>query len=90
MPDSVKQVRQFIGFVGYYRRFIQDFAELAEPLVALTRKGTDFVWTSERQDAFEALNSCLLQAPILDFPTEADRFVLCRSCASCWGLTKPV
>ena len=31
-----KQVRQFIGFVGYYRRFIQDFAGMSELLVALT------------------------------------------------------
>ena len=36
VPVSVKQVRQFAGFVGYYRRFIQDFAGLSEPLVALT------------------------------------------------------
>ena len=39
VPDSVKQVRQFVGFIGYYRRFIQNFAGLSEPLVALTRKG---------------------------------------------------
>ena len=50
MPDSVKQVRRFIGFVGYYHRFIQNVAGLPEPLVALTRKGTVFAWTSERQD----------------------------------------
>ena len=67
---------QFIGFVGYYRRFIQNFAGLSKPLVAFTRKGTVFAWTLERQDAFEVLKYCLLQAPILGFPTEADRFVL--------------
>ena len=33
-PDSVKQVRQFVGFVGYYRRFIPNFAGLFEPLVS--------------------------------------------------------
>ena len=42
-PDKVKGVRQFVGFVGYYRRFVKDFAELAEPLVALTRKGVPFL-----------------------------------------------
>ena len=39
---SIKQARQFVGFIGYYRRFIQDLAGLSEPLVALTRKGVAF------------------------------------------------
>ena len=70
-------MRQFVGFVGYYRRFIPDFPGLSEPLVALTRKWTVFAWTTERQDAFDALKYCLMQAPIfLVFLTEADRFVL--------------
>ena len=60
-PGSVKQVRQFIGFVGYYRQFIQNFAELSESLVTLTHKGTVFAWTSERQDAFEVLGGILNQ-----------------------------
>ena len=75
-PDKVKVVRQFVGFVGYYRRFVKDFAELAEPLVALTRKGVPFVWTDQQQTAFEALKACLVCAPILGFPTEDGRFVL--------------
>ena len=44
VPDKVKAVCQFVGFVGYYRRFVKDFAGLAEPLVALTQKGVPFVW----------------------------------------------
>ena len=51
----MKAVRQFVGFVGYYRRFVKNFAELADPLVALTRKGVPFVWGSEQQTAFDAL-----------------------------------
>ena len=75
-PNRVKAVRQFMGFVGYYRRFVKNFAELAEPLVALTWKGAPFVWTNEQQTAFDALKACLLSAPILGFPTEEGRFVL--------------
>ena len=75
-PDKVKAVRKFVGFVGYYRRFVKDFAELAEPLVALTRKGAPFVWTDQQQTAFNALKACLISAPILGFPTENGRFVL--------------
>ena len=62
---GVVAVRQFVGFVGYYRRFVKDFAKLAEPLVALMRKGASFVWTDRQQTAFDALKACLLSAPIL-------------------------
>ena len=75
-PNRMKAVRQFVGFVGYHRRFVRNFAELADPLVALTRKGVPFVWGSEQQTAFDTLKACLLSAPILGFPTEDDRFVL--------------
>ena len=68
-PDKVKTVRQFVGLVGYYRRFVKDFAKLAEPLVALTWKGPSFVWTDRQQTAFDALKTCLISAPILGFPT---------------------
>ena len=64
VPDSVKQVRQLVGFTGYYRRFIQNFAGL---LVALTQEGVACVWITE-QVAFYTLNACMLQAAILGFP----------------------
>ena len=44
VPACLKSVRRFLGFVGYYRRFIPSFADLAEPLVALTGKDVPFVW----------------------------------------------
>ena len=69
-------MRQFVGFVGYYRLFVINFVEIADPLVALTRKGVPFVWADEQQTAFGALKASLLSAPILGFPTEKDRFVL--------------
>ena len=55
---------------------MKDFADLVEPLVALTRKGAPFVWTKIQQKAFEALKVCLMRAPILGFPTEEGRFLL--------------
>ena len=76
VPDKVKVVRQCVGFVGYYRRFVKDFAGLAESLVALTWKGAPFVWTGRQQVAFEALKACLISAPILGFPTEDRLFLL--------------
>ena len=69
-------MQQFVGFIGYYRRFIQNFAGLSEPLVALTRKGVGFAWTTERQEVFDTLKACLIHTPILGFPTEDGRFIL--------------
>ena len=58
VPGSVRQVQQFVGFIGYYRRFIQNFSGLSEPLVALTGSVT-FAWTGEQQVAFDTLKACL-------------------------------
>ena len=72
-PDKVKGVRQFVGFVGYYRRFVKDFADLAEPLVALTRKGAPFLWTGRHSRH----TSC---APLSwVFPQNADTLFLTRT-----------
>ena len=41
-PKSVFEIRSFMGLVGYYKRFIEDFSRLAEPMTRLTRKGVKF------------------------------------------------
>lgn len=67
-PTCVKQVRQFLGLTGYYRRFIHEYARHAEPLFALTRTDVPFVWSSECQAAMDFLKAKLTSAPILVFP----------------------
>ena len=57
-PESVKEVRSFLGMANYYRQTIPDYAKIAEPMVALTRKGVDFVWSEQTQTSFETLKSC--------------------------------
>ena len=76
VPDCLKSVRQFLGFVGYYWRFIPSFADIAEPLVALTGKDVPFVWRPECTTAFLLLRDALVRAPILAFPTESGDYVL--------------
>ena len=44
-PQSVTDIRSFLGLAGYYRRFIQDFSRIALPLTKLLRKGVKFEWT---------------------------------------------
>ena len=76
VPDCLKSVRQFLGFVGYYRRFIPSFADLAEPLVALTGKDVPFIWRPTCATAFIELHDAMIRAPILAFPTESGVYIL--------------
>ena len=76
IPDCLKSVRQFLGFVRYYRRFIPGFADLAEPLVALTGKDVPFVWRPACATAFTNQRDELVRAPILAFPTETGAYML--------------
>lgn len=54
-PKDADEVRRFVAFCNYYRRFIQNFAEIAYPLNKLLRKNIKFDWTSEYQLAFDSL-----------------------------------
>ena len=64
-PTSTQEVQRFLGFAGYYRRFIRDFAEIAKPLHHITEKATPFRWSTESQLAFETLRKELITAPLL-------------------------
>ena len=67
-PTSVKAVRQFLGHVGFYRRFIKDFSKIAEPLYELLEKDAKFVWSESCQKSFEVLKSHLTTTPIVRAP----------------------
>ena len=67
-PESTKEVQQFLGLAGYYRRFIRDFAEIARPLHRLTERNAIFRWSSECKKAFEELKNHLVTAPVLAYP----------------------
>ena len=71
--------------MGYYRRFIPNFADLAEALVALTGKDVPFVWRPACATAFTGLRDALVRAPILAFPTEHGDYILYTD-ASYFGL----
>jgi len=68
VPKSKTEIRSFLGLAGYYRRFMQDFSKITEPLAKLTRKGEKYVWTAECADTFKELKNKLILAPILKMP----------------------
>ena len=69
-PTTIKGVREFLGFTGYYRRFVPDYCTVAQPLVHLLGKDCKFEWTTACQDQFKALRALLITAPVLAFPQE--------------------
>ena len=75
-PQTVKEVRSFLGLAGYYRRFIENFSKIAKPLTSLLEKNVAFVWTDERQMAFDELKKRLTTAPVLTLPDQAKRFTV--------------
>nr|CAN80119.1 hypothetical protein VITISV_005871 [Vitis vinifera] len=64
-PTNVKGVRQFLGHVGFYRRFIKDFSKLARPFCELLVKDAKFIWDDRCQRSFEELKLFLTTAPIV-------------------------
>ena len=85
-----RDVRAFFGLASYYRRFVRNFASIAEPLTRLTKKNnTPFKWTDDANRAFRQLKDALLDATTLAFPipgtpcildTDASDVLLAPSC----------
>ncbi|KAA0060279.1 pol protein [Cucumis melo var. makuwa] len=75
-PSTVSEVRSFLGLVGYYRRFVENFSRIATPLTQLTRKGAPFVWSKACEDNFQNLKQKLVTAPVLTVPDGSGSFVI--------------
>ena len=69
-PQTKKDVRTFLGITGYYCRFIQNYATIAEPLTELTRKNLpeSITWSKRAELAFQKLKEVLATAPIMRNP----------------------
>ncbi|CAM6094833.1 unnamed protein product [Calypogeia fissa] len=67
-PSNLRELRAFLGHVGYYRRFIRHYAELAMPLTKLLKKEAEYLWKQDQQEAFEVLKLKLVTAPVLTPP----------------------
>jgi hypothetical protein len=79
-PKTIKDVQSFLGLSGYYRRFIKDYAKIAEPLIEqlrqLKEKNYHLNWTTKCTTAFETLKKKLTNAPIMSTPNFNEPFIL--------------
>ena len=76
VPKSPREIRQFLGLAGYYRRFIENFSSIAQPLTLLTQKDRAYEWGEEQEMAFRTLKKKLCEAPILSLPDGTDEMVV--------------
>ena len=75
-PTDRTQLRRFLGFSNFYRKFIKNFSLIAAPLNALTSTAVPFLWTSEADDAFQHLKDLFTSAPVLAMPDTSRQFIL--------------
>ncbi|GKA09374.1 putative reverse transcriptase domain-containing protein [Tanacetum coccineum] len=74
-PTTPIEIRQFLGLVDYYWRFIKDFSKIAKYLTELTQKNKKYIWGEDQESAFQLLKQKLCEAPILALPEGNDDFV---------------
>jgi hypothetical protein len=73
-PTNVHEIRNFLGLVRYYRRFIEGFSKLAKPMTVLLDKNAKFIWSEKCQANFEKLKNRLTMAPVLILPDLSKSF----------------
>ena len=97
IPDCIQDLRKFLGFSGYYRKFVRNYSKTARPLTDLLKgdptkkkrrlpyKPPNWKWGTEQQEAFEGIIKALSEAPVLAFADYTKSFVL-HTDASAMGL----
>ena len=88
VPRTQKELISFLGFAGFFRKYVRNFSTIAGPLFKLTVKDVCFVWGNEAQQSFDLLKQALCDSPVIALPQfgpEAGEFTL-RCDASGEGL----
>ena len=75
-PRNIKNIRQFLGLTGYYRRFIERYAEIAKPLSHLLKNNVPFIWGNSEEKSFQNLKERLITEPVLIFPDFSKPFIV--------------
>ena len=85
IPKTPTDVRQFLGFMGYYHYFIPNYSSIARPLLDLTKKTTPWHWGEQQFKVFEELKTCMCSSPVLAQPNLDKQFIL-QVDASAYGV----
>jgi hypothetical protein len=83
---SVNDIRSFLGFVGYYRRFIEGFLKISKPMTELLKNDKKFEWTPACEASFQEMTKRLTTTPILVMPDMEKLFsIYCDACGQGLG-----
>ena len=75
-PQNMKEIKQFLGLTGYYRKFVPRFADISRPLTTLTKKDKKFKWTPACQKSFDLLKETLCGEPVLKYADTSKPYTL--------------
>ena len=75
-PTTAKQCKSFAGMVNFVSIFCPELQRLLKKIYDLTRKGRQFIWMDEQQEAFEEIKRRLQKTPVLHMPDRVGRFQL--------------
>ncbi|KAJ8396456.1 hypothetical protein AAFF_G00017620 [Aldrovandia affinis] len=75
-PTNISDLQSFLDLASYYRRYVRNFAIIARPLHCLTDCGQPYVWDYPCAQAFNALQTALIMAPVLAYPDANRPFIL--------------
>ena len=75
-PRNVKEVQQFLGLAGYYRKFVPRYSDIAKPLTDLLHIDKEFEWNDDCQKNFALLKKYLCSSPILTYPDPSKDYIL--------------
>lgn len=76
IPKTTKEIKQFLGLVGYYRKFIPDFARITKPMTSCLKKGRKITLDPDYVNSFEKCKTLLQNDPILQYPDFTRDFIL--------------
>ena len=87
-PKDVHELRVFLGFTNFYRRFVEGYSKVAAPLTELFRKEVTWSWADPQQAAFQELKRRLTSAPALLLPDfDTPFYVVCDASDFALGAT---
>ena len=73
--NNIKEVQTFLGVCGWWRKFVPNYSDIANPLYKLLEKDK-FDWNEQTEHAFQTLKKCLITAPILAHPDISKEFIV--------------